>query len=367
MNRKTLVMALLATLLAGCGDNPDTKGGKPPPKTWQLPLIAVAIGAPVEYSGIGSVVSDQRIDIASRLSGYIRELRVQEGDRVQAGQVLARIDAADVEGGIRQAQAALSTAEAALKDARIDVDRFRSLFEKGNVSDSEMRKVQLRHDAAQEMLNQARAGLETAQAQREYAEIRSPIEGVIVARAQRAGDLAVPGVPILTLESGRGLVFETFVAGQQVVHIVVGKPVTVRIDGIDAPLQGKVSRVVRSGDPVTRSYPVKIALPETRGLMPGMFGRADFVLGEAAVLVLPTRVLVERGGLRGVFIVDAAGRARFRWLRLGREWPDRVEVTAGLRAGERVVDAVEPALRDGDAVTPLPADNPPGKPGGSRS
>jgi multidrug efflux pump subunit AcrA (membrane-fusion protein) len=145
--------------------------------------------------------------------------------------------------------------------------------------------------------------------------------------------------------------FETFVAEGQVAAIAAGQPVQVNIDGVPAPLKGTVSRVVRSGDPVSRSYQVKIALPETAGLMSGMFGRAAFGLGASQAPLVPRQALVERGGLTGVFVVDAEGRARFRWLRIAREWPDQVEVNAGLVADERFVAAPVPALRDGDLVT----------------
>lgn len=354
MKRRTLLTLLapltLSVLLSACDRAPDAHP-QPAPKSWNLPLMQAPAGAPVEYTSVGSVVSDQRVDVTSRLSGYIREIGVQEGDRVRRGQVLARLDAADVEGGIRQAQAGVGAAQAAFRDAQTDLDRFQRLFERGSVSDNELRKIRLKHDAAREALNQARAGFDTARAQRDYADIKSPVDGVVVARPKRAGDLAVPGATILTLESGRALLFETFVAEGQVATIAAGQPVEVRIDGLATPLKGTVSRVVPSGDPVTRSYQVKIALPETAGLRPGMFGRAGFALGESKTPVVPRQALVERGGLRGVFVVDGEGRAHFRWLRIGREWPDRVEVTAGLQADERLVAAADPALRDGDRIT----------------
>lgn len=355
MKRKILFthMAPLAlfALLTGCGKAPEAQP-QSTQKSWGLPLTTASAGAPVEYTSIGSVVSDQRVEVASRLSGYIREIRVQEGDRVRRGQVLARLDAADVEGGIRQAQAGVGAAEAAFRDAQTDLERFQRLFERGSVSDNELRKIRLKHDAARETLNQARAGFDTARAQRNYAEITSPVDGVVVARAKRVGDLAVPGAPLLTVESGRGLLFETFVAEGQVAAIAAGQPAQVSIDSLPAPLPGRVTRVVPSGDPATRSYQVKIALPETPGLMPGMFGRAGFAIGESKAPVVPRQALVERGGLRGVFVVDGEGRAHFRWLRIGREWPDRVEVSAGLTADERFVAATEPALREGDQITP---------------
>ncbi len=342
--------ALISIMLVACGPAPQAQLPSAV-KIWTLPIMTASARAPIEYTAVGSVVSDQRVEVASRLSGYIREILVQEGDRVRRGQVLARLDAADVDGGIRQGRAAVGATEAAFRDAQIDMERFQRLYERGSVSENEQRKVRLKFEAAREALNQARAGHDTALAQRAYAEITSPVDGVVVARVKRAGDLAVPGVPLLTLESGRGLLFETFVAESQVATIAAGKPVEVRIDGLSAPLKGTVSRVVPSGDPVTRSYHVKIALPETAGLMPGMFGRANFALGESPSPVVPKEALVERGGLTGVFVVDGEGRARFRWLRIGREWPDRFEVSAGLGADERFVAAVEPALRDGDQIT----------------
>jgi RND family efflux transporter MFP subunit len=352
--RKTTFPSLaplaLAALLGACGKAPQTAAA-PDATSRPLPIMIASAGAPLEYTAVGSVVSDQRVEVASRLSGYIRDILVQEGDRVRRGQLLARLDAADVEGGIRQGQAAGGAAEAALRDAQIDLERFQRLFERGSVSDNELRKVRLKFEAAREARNQARAGLDMALAQRAYAEITSPVDGVVVARHKRTGDLAVPGTPLLTLESGRGLLFETFVAEGQVATIAVGKPVQVSIDGLPAPLQATVSRVVRSGDPVSRSYQVKIALPESAGLMPGMFGRAAFALGTSPAPLVPRRALVERGGLTGVFVVDGEGRAGFRWLRIGREWPEQVEVNAGLAADERFVAAPVPALRDGDLVT----------------
>ncbi len=343
---------LVATLLlTACG-----RVHEAPPlavKEWKIPVLIVTAGTPLEYTSVGSVVSDQRVEVASRLSGYVREMRVQEGDAVRVGQVLARIEAADVDSGIARARAQKTSADAAYRDAKIDLDRYHTLHEKGYVSDIEMRKVRLRNDALLETLNQAHATLASAKAQRDYAEIRSPIDGVVVARLRHAGDLAVPGGSLLTLESGRNLVFETFVTEQQIAHIATGKPATIRIDGLEMPIKGTVRRVILSADPVTRSYLVRVALPSVSGLMPGMFGRAEFILGTSLVPVIPPHTLVERGGLRGVFVVDSKGLATFRWLRLGREWPDRVEVTAGLDVGERILAQAEPALHEGDRIVVL--------------
>jgi RND family efflux transporter MFP subunit len=353
-NRKLLLTFLaplaLSALLGACGKAPEAQP-QPAPKSWDLAVVKVATaGLPIDYTTVGSVVSDQRIEVTSRMSGYIHELLVREGARVRRGQIIARLDGADVEGAIRQSRAGVGAASSALADAQIDFERFQRLYERASVSENEWRKVRLKRDAARESLNQAQAAQDTANAQRAYVDIRSPGDGVVVARLKQAGDLAAPGAPILTLEVGRALLFETSVSEAHVAAIAVGSRARVKIDALTQIFEGTVSRVVPSGDPVTRSYLVKVALPETAGLMPGMFGRASFAVGDSSSLLVPAQALVERGGLRGVFLVDEAGLARFRWLRTGREWPDRIEVTAGLAAGERIVAAVDPGLREGDRI-----------------
>lgn len=337
-------------LLAGCRESSPPTVALPTPARVPATLLTVQAGSPREFTHVGSVVSDLRVDVASRLSAYVLSLTVREGDAVHAGQVLARLDATDLEGNIRQAEAGVAAAEAAAADARTDAERVGTLYAQGHISDNEWRKVKLRESTTAEALQQAKAMRTTTRAQRLYTEIRSPRDGVVVAAYLRSGDLATPGRPLLTLESGQALFLETAVPERQLALLKVGALVSVQLDGLTAPLAGEVARIIPSADPVTRGFPVKIRLPATPGLMPGLFGRVVFRFGEDPDPVVPVSALTERGGLRGVFVADGDGYARFRWLRLGREWPDRVVVTAGLGAGERIVAAPAPQLRDGDRL-----------------
>ena len=160
-------------------------------------------------------------------------------------------------------------------------------------------------------------------------------------------------MPILTVESGRILRFETEIPERHLSAIAVGQSVRIQLDGLSRPLLGTVERIVRSGDSVTRSYPVKIALADTTNLRPGMFGRAVFEVGTSDDPLLPVSALIERGGLRGVFVLGTDNVARFRWLRIGREWPTQVAVTVGLSAHERVVDHPPANLHENDRVIAL--------------
>ncbi len=343
-----LLLLVCLVSLAGCDGDDAVRVDSV--HTWDLPVTTIAAGAPRTYTAVGSVVSDTRIEVASRLSGYLLELNVREGDRVHRGQSLARVDSADIDGAIDQARAGNASAEAAARDAKIDAERFERLYVKGMVSEIDMRKVRLRMDTTGDALNQARAALDSAEAQRRYASIVSPQDGEVVAVVRKPGDLVMPGAPILLVESVRNLVFETTVTEMQVAALRVGQRVPVRIDGLQSPVAGRIARIVQSADPVTRTYPVKISLPAKSDVLPGMFGRADFPVGGSDAVVIGRELLIERAGLRGVFVVDARNTMRFRWLRIGREWPDRVEVVAGLTPGERVVANAGPTLREGDRL-----------------
>ena len=126
---------------------------------------------------------------------------------------------------------------------------------------------------------------------------------------------------------------------------------TVIIDAIEKKtFPAKVLRIVPSGDPVTRRYLVKLSLDDGTGLLPGMFGRVSLPFSEESILALPKKAIVERGGLRGTFVVSPDNFARFRWLRFGREWQDRVEVTAGLDVNTAFVLNAPNTLKDGDIV-----------------
>ena len=350
MNVKQAVLQLLIGLMVvACGESeaPDATADK----TWSLPTAVVKVEKlPVTYMSTGTVVSDQRIEVSSRSTGYIREILVHEGEEVRRGQILIKLDGADVEGAINQAEAAHKTAELALKDANIDLQRFKDLYVRGNVSESQMRKIRLFRDSSQETLSKAKTALDTALSRRQYIDISSQIQGVVVARHHREGDLATPGKSILTIESSQGLLFDTFVAESQISKIKRGDAVQVRLDALDLSLAAVVARVVPVGDPLTRRYKVKVALPAQEGLLSGMFGRVHFVLESKDSPVVPLTAIIERGGLQGVFVLDQAQRTHFRWLQLGATTSGFVEVRSGLQGGERIVSAVNPAIGEGDII-----------------
>jgi RND family efflux transporter MFP subunit len=343
-----LLIMLVPLALAGCGRDAALT---PPRERSDLDLAAATVRAvPRYYTVPGSVIADERVQLSSRISGFIRKLAVREGEVVRDGQVLVEIDPADVEGGVQRAAASLSSAKADLADARVDVEKFTSLTRTGAVPIDTLRKAEVRRDVAQARVAEAQAALDTATAQRAYTTITSPVDGVVVARLRESGDLATPGLPILEIEARNTLVFQTYVAESRVAQLDSAQPVQIELDAVKGAAEGRLLRVVPSADPVTRRYEVKVSLPAAGGLLPGMFGRARFRLGEDQLLTVPRAALTDRGGLVGAFRAGADGRIGFRWVRTRREIDGQVEVTAGLEAGDRVVLNPPADLRDGDRL-----------------
>ena len=348
---RLLMLLIIFLFFAGCNEQTETSIKKTTHKTWDVPVTDVLIDElPINYNTTGSVVSDQRIEVTSRTTGYIRKIVVREGEPVTKGQALITLDEADIEGAIRQTQATVNKATSSLHDAKTDLTHYKKLYKRGSVSESNLRKIQLQYDVGVDTLAEAQAALNTARSQRQYIHITSPITGVVVIRHKREGDLATPGIPILTIESNQSLLFETFVAESRIGTIRQGDAVPVSIDALDKKLNGVVARVVSAGDPLTRRYQVKIALPEHEGLLTGMFGRALFHIGYETVPVISPLALTERGGLKGVFVVNNKNQIHFRWLQIGQSWDKRIEVRAGLYGGERIIALADAAMREGDLV-----------------
>lgn len=322
--------------------------------SWKLPvyttLKVMPTSTPITYTVPGSVISDGRIDLSSRVVGFIRQLDVREGQRVARGDLLVRIDPTDIDQAIRQARAGVQASEEDLQDAEHEVDIYGTLVKTNAVAKETLRKAKVRRDIARVTLDKAQSALAAAAAQKNYATITSPVDGVVVSVARRSGEMATTGATILTVESREVLLFKAYVSESNLSAIDPEKPVSVRIDTLkNAAFKGRIRGIVPSGDDVTRRYEINVVLPADPRLVPGMFGRADIVFGMREALMVPRAAIVTRGGLEGAFVLDGKV-ARFRWLRTGQTIEDRVEVVAGLSDGERIVSAANDMLRDGSEI-----------------
>ena len=334
-----LVGILSLSMLVGCGDsvNQEALQGAHQPVGSHQSIPVEQSRIPRLYTSPGSVVASQEFMVTSLISGFIQEIAVEEGDRIDEGMLLVRIDPSKVERGISQAEAAVAAAQAELKDANDDVRKFRTLVASESISDERLRKGVLRQEKVRANLRKAEAELQAQRADLEYIEITSPISGQVAKRFMSEGDLSTPGNPILHLESLQAMEFETWVPEKILVQLKAGGPATIELDTLNRRVEGKIAAIVRSTDPVTRSGKVKILLPDSIAAIPGMFGRASFMIGMDTYLTVPESSIITRAGVEGVFVVTPDGNARFVSVRTGLQWKDRRVILAGLRPDDRIL------------------------------
>ncbi len=340
----------LAMGLSGCGKDAEPTAVETNQKTIKADVVKVGVGTvPLKSVVPGSVVPDQKAQIASRIMGYIENLDVKVGDKVTRGDLLFSIDSGDINSKIQQARSGFEQAKAALEYAAADYKRFAKLYKDNAVSKQQFDKVRLQFNVAQENLSAARAGLRQARDQLNYANVKAPFDGVIVQKMATAGSLAAPGNPVLVMENLSSLSVQTQVSNELYAALRIGDPAVVKIDGINRPVEGTIYTLVSAADPKTRTHTVKLNLPDVDFVNSGTFARVSFTRGERPTLMLPSSAIVERAGINGVFVV-LNGRAFFHMVRTGAVIGDMVEVQAGLVVGDQVVVSNNETLMNGDLI-----------------
>ncbi len=314
---------------------------------------------PVIAEAVGTVRSRRQTEIAARVLADVQEIRHQPGDAVQAGDVLIVLDSRDLKARVEQAAASLKARQEALGEAKTEFDRTRNLFAKQASTQQELDIARFRLAGAEAQEAAAGKALEEAQVMLGYATIAAPFKGMIFEKRADPGDLASPGKPLLGLFDPAQLRLEALIEERLLWTLKLKDDVHVYIDALGKSVTGQVSEIVPAVDPSTRTGTVKIDLPESSGVRPGMFGRARIPIAKRPAVVVPRSAVVHRGQLDIVFAVADEGgakRARLRLVRIGEETGDpgarKVEVLSGLDAkgGERVVASGAEGLRDRDPV-----------------
>jgi RND family efflux transporter MFP subunit len=349
------LLGLAVSLINGCGEHPSPEEqAATPGRTISAEVQTIqqrSLSLRAETPGI--VASEDQVQVASRLMGYIRQIKVEEGQAVKVGQLLFVVDPSDIQGQVSQARAGLAQAEAALADAKIDHERFGALYKEEAIPKLQWDKIRLQYQVAEQQVAAARAGLGLASSQMRYASVVAPISGTVTQKMANAGDLAAPGRPVLVIEGLKKLQVRTNVSGDVFARIKTGDKVSIVSDSQDgqAPVEGVIAQLVPAADPVSHTHLVKIELPAGSGLSSGNFVRVGFAVGSREGIRVPIAALAVRAGITGVFVVDAQNIARYRMVRTGATEQGMAEIQSGLSAGDKVVISQVEHLENGDKVS----------------
>lgn len=329
-------LSLAVALVAGCKRHDESKTDAPalPAATVRVQVIEARKRVATEEV-VATVRAKLQARLEAKVAGRIDRMRAVPGQPVKTGELLVRLDA-------REIRAKLDQALAVRQQAAGDLQRYTALLERAAATRAEF-------DAVQSRARVADAAVQEAEAMLGYAEVTAPFDGVVTRKLADVGDLATPGKPLLELEDPAGLRVEAAVGEALIGRVQSGQSISVRVPALPAPLQGTVTEIAPVADPASRTFLVKMDLPQTPGLRAGGFARVAVPIGEFDGLSVPAEAVIQRGQLEYIFVV-AEGRAQLRLVKTGKRDGREVELLAGALAGERVVISGSAQLREGQPL-----------------
>lgn len=354
--RSPFALALVATFgmvaAAGCSDGKANEKDKDPSDASvpvevqplkRAPMIAV-------YSGTAPIEAHDEAEVVAKVGGEVRQIFVEEGDNVAAGQVLARLDG-------DRLRLDLAQTEANLRKLERDYNRQLELSQKGLVAKGTAENAKYDLDAL-------RAAYESARLELSYTEIRAPIAGVVSARHIKVGNTIKPNDPTFRVTNLDPLLAYVHVPEKEFRKLAAGQAADVAVDALGGQhFTGTIARISPTVDPQTGTFRAEVEVPDpSRHLKPGMFARVNIVYERRDnALQLPRTAILDADGQQSVFVV-ANGKAEQRRIQTGLANNGWVEVLQGLKGNERVVVVGQAGLKSGTVVKVVDDTAPAAKP-----
>lgn len=291
---------------------------------------------PRREAAVGTVQPVHEAAVASKLLARVVEVNAAAGQAVSEGDVLVRLDDADLRSRLEQAESAVRGTESRHERAKADYARAEKLVDNKVIPRAEFDQIVAELKTSEAELRRAQQATDEARVLLDYATIRAPLTGIVVDKFVEPGDTASPGQVLLTLYEPDRMQLVATVRESLAQQLQVGDEIHARLDALGHECLATVREVVPEAEAASRSFTVKVTGPCPPGIYSGMFGRIFIPLADEQVLVVPREAVSHVGQLSLVDVVEDSG-VRRRSVQLGRELPEGDEVLSGLRAGEKVV------------------------------
>lgn len=333
---RTMFVAVAVIMTAGCG-NTSSKKTETVEVTVADPTVSVAQvfvrEVPQEAVYTSTVQAYVKNNIAPQMAGRITKINVEIGDFVKEGQILAEID-----------KAQLLQAQLQLQNQEVELQRLKSLYEEGGLSQSDYDAIQMQYNVLKTQVDNLI----------ENTTLRSPINGVVTARNYDVGDMYAMSMPVFTVEQIVPVKLLVGVSETDYSKVKKGDSVVVTADAIPGKtFYGKVNRIYPTVDPATRTFTVEVKIDNNyKTLRPGMFVRATINFGTNTNVVIPDVAVVKQqgSGERFVYVLNADNTVTYKKVVLGRRMGAEYEVLEGLEDGDRIVIGGQIRLKDGVKV-----------------
>ncbi len=348
------LISLLLLLTMACGSEQEEEN-----LTTDTPIsvktVKVNSSGTYHYvSASGTIQAAKSANISTRMMGYVDQVHVKVGQDVNKGDLLIQINSKDLAAKKLQIEAQIHQARSAYDNASKDLDRFNKLHAKGSASDKELENITTHFEVAKGNLEAAEEMKNELMAQFEYLSIRAPFSGKVMNSFIKEGGMAKPGYPLVSIESNDRFEALLMVAEEDIQSIKEGQSAKVHIKSQNRFVNATVSEVSRSSKNTGGQFLVKAQIEgDSLNLIAGLFVNAQIKTeqkNESQMVWMPTKALIKNGQLKGVYALGEHNTAILRWLRLGQESQDQIEVLSGLKEGEVIITESNGKLYNGAKV-----------------
>ena len=348
-NTLYLIIPAIALLAWSCGDDE-----KITPKQQSVEVKTET----VKYTEVvgenrfsGTVKADDKLMLSTKIFGQVDAVLVKEGDKISKGQLLVKIKSNDLAAKQNTANSGVKAAKTNMENTIKNYDRIKTLFDKGSATQKELEDMTAAKEAAIAQHKEAQHQLTEVNDYLSYANLTSPINGFVSKKMVNVGGMANPGQPILALESMEELKLEANIPAFEISKFEVNDSIKITVtDAGLVEVSGVLERIVPSSS-FSGQYKVVVALnKQHKSLKPGMFARISLLKDSEKKLLIHKSSITTKGQLSGVYTVNQQAEAMLRWIRLGKEYGDKVEVLSGLIEGEQLITSSTSKLTDGTIV-----------------
>jgi RND family efflux transporter MFP subunit len=359
-NRKKSLLLLISPailLWAACSSDKgsETITGNDTPVMVIIAKPSGSDAGSINFSG--SVEASQTANISTRVMGYITKLNVKVGDHISKGQLIATISNDDILARRAQADAMITEAEAALKNAQKDYDRFTAWYKQQSASVKELDNVTLQYNSVKSKLEAAKQMRNEINATLAYTHLTAPFSGIITQKSVDAGSMANPGMPIVTIEQSGTYQVSAGVPETEIGQVKMNQPVLVSIGAANKTFKGNVTQIDQSSQFTGGQYIIKVSIPanEKQGLYAGMYANLYIASTKkmstnSDAVFVPVSAIINKDQLTGLYTVSSGNTALLRWVRLGKIYGNEVEVLSGLQKDEQFIVSADGKLFNGAAV-----------------
>jgi RND family efflux transporter MFP subunit len=357
--KKITILSLATLVFLSCGKEAKEVTNNEPA------IKVVASGLATNNSEFitasGKTEAESSANLSTRMMGYVTKVHVKTGQKVGAGQLLVSINSSDLEAKKAQVDASILQATAAYNNAKKDYDRFVNLFAQQSASQKELDDMTSRFEMAKAGLAGAKQMRNEVMAQFSYSNITAPFSGEVTNTFIKEGDMANPGMPLVSIEGASRMQVTAMVSESDITKITNGMPVKIMVKSLNKEVSGKVSEVSGSAKNTGGQYLVKVTLNSNdKSVLSGMFVNVQFPIAntpkseitvKSDKVMVPESALVKQGQLTGIYTIANGKTAILRWVRTGKTYDNQVEVLSGLSANEQYIVSSEGKLYNGAKVS----------------